>query len=322
MIPKLLLPLYLLLSSNPLPEPHLSHPVTIPTQFTENMFYACPVTKDGVELKFYTDSGGGIIIYRNLVDRLHLTSVKQQGNGQQWEEVSLPEFQPTKTIPPPLGHHSRLVVLPEDQKMSILGLDTSGLLGQEWFAAHVWTWDYPGHKLLWRSNDDLPKVAPAHRLSLGFPTDQQGQRYPNLNFPRIQATIDGELIDLLFDTGANTVLTDAAIKAIHDAHPAHRATSFINQSIFDRWHTKHPEWKVVEKAEEGTAASMIEVPKVTVAGYEVGSVWFTARPDKNFDEWMSQWMDKKVHGALGGSALQYFRVTIDYPSAIAYFERP
>jgi hypothetical protein len=51
------------------------------------------------------------------------------------------------------------------------------------------------------------------------------QTYDSLNFPRIQAVIDGETIDLLFDTGANTRLSDAAMQAIHDGHPAHRATS-------------------------------------------------------------------------------------------------
>lgn len=66
---------------------------------------------------------------------------------------------------------------------------------------------------------------------------------------------------------------------------------------------------------------MIEVPKISVAGYPVGSVWFTRRPDKNFHEYMSQWMDKKVEGALGGNALRQFRISIDYQRAVAVFEK-
>jgi hypothetical protein len=42
----------------------------------------------------------------------------------------------------------------------------------------------------------------------------------------------------------------------------------------------------------------------------------------NFLDWMSQWTDAPIVGALGGSALQYFRVTLDYPRAVALFERP
>jgi hypothetical protein len=305
-------------------EPAKGHPVTIPTQVVENMFYAHPVTKDGIELNFYTDSGGGIIIFRSVVDRLHLPIVKRKIEGEEAEEVTMPEFQPGKTIPPPLGHDSKLLVIQENKGITSFGENISGTLGQQWFAGRVWTWDYPGCKLLWRAEGDLPNVATSHRIQLGFGTNFYGKRLLNLSFARIQATIDGEVIDLLFDTGATTIVTESAMKAIHDGHAAHRATSFIIQSIFDRWHTKHPDWKMVEKAENttGSWSAMIEVPKLSVGGYEVGPVWFTVRPDKNFDQGVSQWMDKNVHGALGGSAFKFFRITVDYPNATAYFEKP
>jgi hypothetical protein len=34
---------------------------------------------------------------------------------------------------------------------------------------------------------------------------------------------------------------------------------------------------------------------------------------------MSSMMDGPVHGAIGGSALKYFRVIVDYPDSKAYF---
>ena len=67
---------------------------------------------------------------------------------------------------------------------------------------------------------------------------------------------------------------------------------------------------------------MIEVPVITVAGLTAGPVWFTVRADKNFHEYMSQWMDRRIEGALGGSALRYYRVTVDYPNRRATFETP
>ena len=66
---------------------------------------------------------------------------------------------------------------------------------------------------------------------------------------------------------------------------------------------------------------MIEVPKIKIAGYTVGPVWFTRRADKNFHEFMSKFMDKQVEGAIGGNALRHFRITIDYPQAKAVFEK-
>ena len=32
-------------------------------------------------------------------------------------------------------------------------------------------------------------------------------------------------------------------------------------------------------------------------------------------------MDKKIDGALGGSALKYFRVHVDYPRGLAVFDK-
>ncbi|MBA4182583.1 MAG: hypothetical protein H0X49_01035 [Acidobacteria bacterium] len=165
----------------------------------------------------------------------------------------------------------------------------------------------------------MPKQKDAHRIALGFQTKSSGARAAN--FPRIQVSIDGEPIDLLFDTGASTALTDNALAALNDKRPAVRATSFITARIFEQWRKKHPQWRVVENAEKGSGQAMIEVPQISVAGYAVGPVWFTRRADKNFHEYMSQWMDKTVEGALGGNALHYFRITVDYPRAVAVFEK-
>jgi hypothetical protein len=53
----------------------------------------------------------------------------------------------------------------------------------------------------------------------------------------------------------------------------------------------------------------------------VGPVWFTRRPDRNFHEYISSMMDARVEGALGGSALHFFRVTVDYPGRVAVFQQ-
>ena len=136
--------------------------------------------------------------------------------------------------------------------------------------------------------------------------------------------VDGQEISLLFDAGASTELTEAARPQLHDGRPALRATSFITASVFNRWHERHPDWPVIENADEGSGSGqvMIKVPHLEVAGRPVGPVWFTRRPDKNFREWMSQWMDKTIDGALGGNVLGHFRVTVSYPEELAIFEEP
>jgi hypothetical protein len=99
-----------------------------------------------------------------------------------------------------------------------------------------------------------------------------------------------------------------------------RATSFITANVFEKWRKRHPEWRVIEGAEKRSGEAIIEVPKIVVGGYTVGPVWFTRRADRNFHEYMSQWMDKRIEGALGGNALCHFRVSVDYPRAFAVFE--
>lgn len=78
---------------------------------------------------------------------------------------------------------------------------------------------------------------------------------------------------------------------------------------------------MIERA-TGFGADIIEVPSVELAGRRIGPVWFEKRKAGVFGDWMSRMMDRPIVGAPGGNALGFFRVTVDYPSAVAIFERP
>ena len=296
-------------------------PLSLPVSYEEHRFYVQPVTKDGVTLKFYTDTGGGLFILREVAERLHCSINNVGGEGANaFYLTSLPAFKPEAAVPLPLSREGRLPVwAPSAKERDTESPDYAGMLGQEWFAGRVWTFDYPHHQLFMRASGDLPKQDAAHRVTLGFKSDETGKRA--LNFPRIQVTIDGESLDLLFDTGAMTKLSDTALNALKDQRAAVRATSFITTSIFEKWRKAHPDWRVIESADLPLNEPMIEVPAVTLGGYTVGPVWFTRRADKNFHEFMSRFMDKRVEGAIGGNALRHFQVTVDYPQAIAIFEK-
>jgi hypothetical protein len=293
-------------------------PLILPARYDEHRFYVEPVTVEGNKLSFFTDTGGGLFIFSDVVDRLKIPILKFEESGRPLEYIELPRFKEGASIPPPLGSRGRLFVFTASQRQT-LSRDWSGMLGQQWFADRVWTFDYPNKRLLLRSDGDLPEGEATHRVTLGFQTNAAGKR--TTHFPRIQVSIDGETLDLLFDTGASTELTDTALAALNDKRPAIRATSFITANLFEKWRKRRPQWRVIEGAEKGSNEAMIEVPKVEVAGYAVGPVWFTRRADKNFHEYMSQWMDKKIEGALGGNALHQFRVSVDYPRAVAVFEK-
>jgi hypothetical protein len=303
------------------------HATALPTRYVEGRFFVQPVTTDGDTLDLFTDTGGGLWLAGSVADTLQLTRqlAMVRNCTDTTYAVYLPVFRKDATIPPPLGSPGgRLNVMPAEELAKHGGTPSmahwSGMLGQQWFAGRVWTFDYPGATLWLHVPADTLPSDPEHTVRLGFQGDT-GTVHA-LNFPRIRVLVDSDSLDLLFDTGASTTLSDSALAALDDGHPAERATSFIVQSVFERWHAKHPDWRVIEHAEARTGMPMIEVPHLSVAGYEVGPVWFTMRADANFHDWMSQWMDRQIEGALGGSALHYFRVTVDYPNKVALFERP
>jgi hypothetical protein len=154
---------------------------------------------------------------------------------------------------------------------------------------------------------------------LGFQTNSSGT--PTTYFPGITIEVDGDSLYLLFDTGATAYPSDSAAAILNFKGTKGMGTSFITETIFKKWQSKHPDWKVIEHADSLGKAPMIEVPEINVANYKVGPVWFTARPDKNFTKGMSRWMDKAVVGALGGSAFKYFKIILDYRNQAAEFQK-
>jgi hypothetical protein len=302
-------------------------PIVLPASFDNGLIQVRPVTSSGDVLSFFTDTGGGQGILRSAADRLGLLADARTEMVDDTELVTVPapSFRSEAWIPPPDPETGRLVVLDEAGPhggwfvRQLIQRGHCGLLGQRWFGGRIWEIDYPADRLV------VHPVEPAHPVgargvSLGFPTSpNDAARMPA--FPRIQANVEGETLDLLFDTGAHGPLTAAAIEVMGVGPATVRATSFLISSIFDRWRATHPEWRVIDRAEESTGQAMIEVPTVNVSGFDTGPIWFTRRSDANFTEWMSQWMDRTIVGALGGNALGSFRVILDYPAARATFHQ-
>ncbi|NCT67141.1 MAG: hypothetical protein GXC76_05775 [Rhodanobacteraceae bacterium] len=289
-------------------------PVALPARFDADLVHlVAPLAKNGT-LTLYTDTGGGLFLGEAAVKRLGLATEELPPGSDAppgARAVRWPAFR--DAIPPPPGD---LVPVMPAQVASRAPTDSDGMLGQAWFGGRVWTWDYPARRFALEGANWKP-APDATRVALGFKADAAGARATN--FPRITVRIDGQPIDLLLDTGAMTRLTPAAMNALGDALPAVRATSMIADTQFKAWRSAHPDWRVIEDAQEQSHAAMIEVPSVEIAGHAVGPVWFTWRPDRNFHEFMSGMMDGRIEGALGGNALRHFVMTVDYPGAAAWF---
>jgi hypothetical protein len=297
-----------LLAAAPPAEPTPGHPLQLPVQLVENRFILVPRLEGGRVVRLYSDTGGGhTILSPELVAALGLPVEHPDAGHDTPPLTGWPRWTAGAGIPPPAD---RVLTMPLTQ----LGPGLDGFLGQDWFAGRTWTFDYPGERLLLHAGDDLPWGAriPFHLPKPGPETAA---------FGRITIEVDGKPLDVLFDTGATTELGPEALAKVGDGRAGQRATSFMKAAVFDGWHKAHPDWPVVAKAEARTGADMIRVPAVVVAGQKVGPVWFTRRPDKAFDEFMSSMMDAPVVGAIGGSGLRYFRITVDYARGVAVFER-
>ncbi len=208
-------------------------PIVLPTEYREHRFYVTPVTEDGQQLTLATDTGGGqSFIYRDAAERLQLTiedfkgtvgrlkipippSVESKAPGVFAE---YPRFEKEAEIPPTLTPWGPLPVLAVrtrvDGERSEFG---DGFLGGNWFNGRVWTFDYPGHRLLLRPSGDLPRHPSAQRVPLGFKTEPDGSR--SANYPRIGVKIAERTLEMLFDTGASTKLTDSALRELADGRP-------------------------------------------------------------------------------------------------------
>jgi hypothetical protein len=292
----------------------------LPVRFIQDRPFATPVTARGDTMLLLLDTGGGAnILYVPALERLGATAEWLRQGRDSGRFTPWPSFSAGASIPRPLaasGPGDRLLVLPTQQGHVE---PDDGMLGRTWFADRVWVIDYLRRRMMLVGDATLGRLPRAtHRVPLGFQLDSAGRR--TTHFPRIRVEVDGDSLDLLFDTGATVTLTDSALTALADGGPPARGTSFITQSVFTRWRQRHPDWRVVEGADRILGMPMIQVPRVRIGGHTVGPAWFTMRPDRNFHQYMSQWMDRRIDGALGGSVLRYFRVTLDYPGAAAVFE--
>lgn len=299
----------------------------LPTVYEAGHFFATPETTSSQKFRLVVDTGGGgsngmYWITAATAKRLHLKTHICKIGGDSAKIVDVPPYKPGRGLPPPSGPCGNAAMVQDvPQSYSRTSHDDGQFSGSYLYANGIWTFDYPGRRLTLQGNAWHPDST-AQSTPLGFQRDDQG--HATFGYARITIHIDGQPLDMLLDTGATAHPTPEGKKASGiPTVGGLGVTSYITASVFNRWHKAHPDWRVVKDGDDlfgpKHTAPIIEVPEVEIAGWSVGPVWFTERPDRAFHDMMSSMMDKRIEGAVGGNVFRHFVMTIDYPDAKAWF---
>lgn len=293
----------------------------VPTVYEAGHFYATPTLADGTRLRLVVDTGGGgskgwFVLHKAVATRLNLPIERCPLGDEALDVVSPFHDRDRQALPvhndTPCGQALVIPDSPNDHE--------DGQLGTGYLPGHVWTFDYPAGKL-WLEAAHWQPTKAMRRVALGFPRNAQGILASG--FPRISIQVNGDTLNLLLDTGATAQPTTAGkVAGTEVASSGIGVASYITTRQLERWHHAHPEWRVVDHGDDLIGdARLIEVPRVEIGGWMVGPVWFTERPNQNFElpGGISKYMDGEVSGALGANALRHFVMTIDYPSDAAWF---
>lgn len=302
-------------------------PTYLPSALIEGRLYLKIPALNGDTLLGFCDTGGGYTaIYPQTVHRLKLESKVAQVtiNNKRTNYILTQEIYNNLVTPEPkLNPYFRAYLQTSFFEVTDEAASSSFtkyiphdvFLGQFFFINQAWTFDYQAGKIM--MNTPLEENSKDKNMQkLGFKRDQSGNK--QFAHPRMTLSIDGDKFDVLFDTGASLILSEAGKVGLRTSQSS-AAGSFIAKSVFDNWQQRHPDWRVIKKGEL-TGSDLIEVPQVQIGNLVAGPVWFASRNDEVWRRMIGS-MDKMVKGAIGGSFLQYFKVQIDYNNDLIRFEK-
>ena len=298
----------------------------VPTKFECGRIYAELKTRKRTQY-FFTDSGGGLkpFTYSESINDWEIESPKYNEFAEDnskfvlaqlnWPSKIGWDFFPTKLEKIEL----RVADCSKYSDNEFCYLKTfmkDGFVGANWYADKVWQLDYLKKQVF--ITDKLTKRPTSNPMTLGFKT-ASGKRITHQ--ARMTIKIDGKIHNMLFDTGATASYSTIAREEIKSIDSQFCAISFLRSSILNDLKKTHPEWKLIKKGDQFSGGSdLLEIPIVEIGDLKIGPIWFASRQDEIYNKYSTQMMDKNIDGAVGGNVFNHYKVTIDYPDSLIYFE--
>ena len=301
----------------------------LPSLLIDGRFFLKMPTLNNDTVIGFCDTGGGYTaIYYKTLQKLKLESKISQVdiNGDKTSFIFAKDLFDSNKVPyPTIGNYYKSHIdypffeIPDtSERMDLFSkyVHHDVFLGQHFFMGKAWTFDYLKEEIWVNTPIHENKRNRKNIQNLGFKKNAEGRKL--FGHPSMEVEIDGDTLDVLFDTGASFILSDSGQVKLETSQLS-IAGSFIAKSIYTKWRSRHPDWKVFEKSDMN--ADIIEVPEIKIGTYAVGPVLFSVRPDESWSKNMINSMDKIVKGAIGGSGLGYFEIKVDYNKELIEFSK-
>lgn len=245
--------------------------------------------------RFVLDSGGGAIIFdQGLAKDIGLKpeGAALSSEGQLFKHVKVPA--------------AFIGGMPLDMRTSnaVVHLGAASFMNRDKVEGLL-----PGKAL---EHYDVVLDYPRQQLSIGNPGSlpHRGEMLPcpyigSSGHPRIKASIDGISYGLLLDTGTQITL--------------------LREDLLNMWSREHPDWPhstgavgpANERSDRGVF--LLRIPALQLGSLTVRSVVAASRSNETYSA-TSYETPAAIVGALGGNVLRQFRVEIDYPRQLCFFE--
>lgn len=294
----------------------------LPAEFERGQVFLRPVTAGGDTLRLFLDTAGPTLLYADVQQRHDLEQYSLIMQGEQIPAAPLPEFRKQQRIPSPKLNQGLLALRDRERQLphrARLG-ELSGILGQNWFAGGRWRIDYPGQKMAYLDPSFELSGREGVHARLHFRRDGQGR--PTHHYPRIEVQIAGQTHSMVLQIGGYISLTQSGARELGARGHSWWPAGFISESLFDQWRNAHPQWLVIDQADATYGSALIEVPRIRIEDRSMGPAWFAVRDDEAYTEWMSQFTDRTVVGALGPNVFSPYILTMDYPSGELLIQTP
>jgi len=248
--------------------------------------------------RFLVDSGGGaIILGEQLAKDIGLKSkgAVSSEDGQQYQEVDLPT-----------GFIGEMPVDLQTSK-AFAHVGTSSFIHDRYNVEGM----LPGKAL---QHYQIVLDYPQHRFSVGEAgtLPHRGEKLPcpyvaSSGHPRVDVGIGGITYGFLLDTGTQITL--------------------MREDVLKQWAKEHPDWSrstgASGPANEGADPNddfLLRIPRLQLGSFTVNHVAVASRPNEIYSATTYE-TPAAIAGALGGNVLSQFRVEVDYPEQLCFFER-